>query len=57
MRDFIKKASVTARRNADYKISDKIQDFQKKLNIEMENLKNKQSMEQKLPAENLGGTN
>ena len=44
MRDFIDSTATNARRNAEYKISDMIQDFKSKLDVEVGNLVNKQGM-------------
>jgi len=44
MADFIESTATNARRNAEYKISDMIQDFKSKLEVEVGNLVNKQSV-------------
>ena len=42
--EFIDSTATNARRNAEYKISDMIQDFKTKLDVEVRNLQNKQKM-------------
>jgi len=44
MADFIDATATNARRNAEYKISDMIQDFRSKLEVEVQNLVNKDSV-------------
>ena len=44
MADFIESTATNARRNAEYKISDMIQEFKSKLEVEVCNLENKQAV-------------